>query len=89
MPSLCPISPPSHPPPPFCLPLFPDQVRLPGEQFKDLDLNVTKQKFTVMSAKHRLNMFLPHPVDHDSGEAKWDGAKNLLVVNLPIIRNEW
>ena len=67
------------------------KVKLPGEEFKDLELNVTKQKFVVGSSKYRLSTFLPHPCEHEQGKAQWDKEKHggLLTVTLPIIRDDW
>lgn len=37
----------------------------------------------------KLALFLPHPVRHQDGQAKWDAAKQTLTISLPIIRDEW
>ena len=65
------------------------KVRFPGHQMKDLDLDVTKHKLRAESRTHLLSIFLPHPVDHDQGSAKWDAKKDTLIVTLPIIKDEW
>ena len=65
------------------------KVRFPGHQMKDLDLDVTKHKLRAESRTHLLSIFLPLPVDHDQGSAKWDAKKDTLIVTLPIIKDEW
>jgi hypothetical protein len=35
-----------------------------------------------------LSTFLPYPVKDKDGNAKWDPAKEELVVTLPIIRSD-
>lgn len=32
----------------------------------------------------KLALFLPNRVDHKRGTAKWDGAKEALVISLPV-----
>jgi HSP20 family molecular chaperone IbpA len=64
------------------------KITLPGETMKDLDLDVQKTRLTVQSRKHILPLPLPYPVDHKNGSAKWDGAKSLLSVTLPLLREE-
>ena len=53
---------------------------------KDLDLKVEKQKIIAQSPKHRLCTYLPHEVDDQKGNAKWDGKKDRLSITLPIVR---
>ena len=55
-------------------------------KMKDLDLKVEKQKIVAQSPKHRLCTYLPHEVDDQKGNAKWDGKKDRLSITLPIVR---
>jgi hypothetical protein len=40
-------------------------------------------------SRRKLVLYLPHPVRHQDGRAKWDAAARELSVTLPIIREEW
>jgi hypothetical protein len=33
----------------------------------------------------KLALFLPNPVDHKKGSARWEAAKHVLVVSLPVM----
>ena len=61
-------------------------IDFPGQKMKDLDLKVQKQKIIAQSPKHRLCTYLPHEVDDQKGNAKWDGKKDRLSITLPIVR---
>ena len=61
-------------------------IDFPGQKMKDLDLKVEKQKIIAQSPKHRLCTYLPHEVDDQKGNAKWDGKKDRLSITLPIVR---
>ena len=61
-------------------------IDFPGQKMKDLDLKVEKQKIIAQSPKHRLCTYLPHEVDDQKGNAKWDGNKDRLSITLPIVR---
>tara|TARA_B110000008_G_C16661605_1_gene441025 strand:+ start:80 stop:673 length:594 start_codon:yes stop_codon:yes gene_type:complete len=61
-------------------------IDFPGQKMKDLDLKVEKQKIVAQSPKHRLCTYLPHEVDDQKGNAKWDGKKDRLSITLPIVR---
>jgi hypothetical protein len=61
------------------------KIALPGDSISDLDLDVKKQTLVLKSKIHHLATYLPHPVDHNSGEAKWDGDKCVLSVTLPLL----
>lgn len=60
------------------------KVHCPGCTMRDLDLDVTKNRITVESKSFRLFQYLPQPVKHDKGSAKYDTQKEVLVVELPI-----
>jgi hypothetical protein len=64
------------------------KVHFPGCVMKDLELDVTKERFLAESDTLRLSMYLPLPVDHNEGNAKWDSKKECLIVTLPILREE-
>ena len=63
------------------------KVKFPGEKFKDLDLDVEKQQLLASSPNYKLNLYLPMPVDHKEGKARFDAKKDMLIVELPIIRD--
>lgn len=65
------------------------KVHFPGCTLKDLELDVSRERFVAESETLRLSMYLPLQVDHKGGNAKWDKAKECLCVSLPIIRDEW
>ena len=64
------------------------RVELPGAAFKDIDLDVGDDgRFSVATGTFRLRTFLPMRVRHKEGVAKWDGAKGVLSVTLPIVQS--
>jgi len=63
------------------------KVHFPGCKLSELELNVTQQKFVAESRELKLSTFLPLPVKHKKGDAKWDAAKSVLSVTLPIDRD--
>jgi hypothetical protein len=63
------------------------KVHFPGCKLGDLELNVTERKFSAESRELRLSMFLPLPVHHKSGKAKWDARKEVLAVTLLLNRD--
>jgi hypothetical protein len=63
------------------------KIQLPGEQFKDLDLDVQRQSLVVSSPGFHLATYLPVPVDAKQGSAKWLAEKAVLAVTLPIIED--
>lgn len=65
------------------------KVMLPGEKLANVDLDVTKQKIRVSANNFYLSTYLPYPVRHKDGKAKWIRDKEILQVTLPIIRAEW
>lgn len=60
------------------------KVTMPGAQLADVDLDVTEQRITVSSSQYKLATYLPVRVKHKEGNAKWDSAKQVLSVTLPI-----
>jgi len=63
------------------------KIQLPGQSFKDLDLDVQKQSLVVSSPDYRLATYLPHTVDHTKGNAKWLADKSILKITLPIVED--
>eukprot|EP00512_Aurantiochytrium_limacinum_P005635 CAMPEP_0171522438 /NCGR_PEP_ID=MMETSP0959-20130129/7752_1 /TAXON_ID=87120 /ORGANISM="Aurantiochytrium limacinum, Strain ATCCMYA-1381" /LENGTH=193 /DNA_ID=CAMNT_0012062579 /DNA_START=51 /DNA_END=632 /DNA_ORIENTATION=- len=61
------------------------KIKLPNQQMKDLDLDVQRQSLVLSSPDFRLATYLPYPVDHERGAAKWDSATHTLSVTLPIV----
>jgi len=61
------------------------KIHFPGATMKDLDLDVTKNRIKAESRSLRLFTYLPVYVDKDKGSAKFDKAKEVLTVELPII----
>ncbi|XP_077984927.1 dynein axonemal assembly factor 6-like [Glandiceps talaboti] len=62
------------------------KIQLPGTKKGDVDLNVTDKFLDCRSAKFKLGLHLPHPVDSKNGSAKWDGDKEMLIVTLRMKR---
>ncbi|GLE02543.1 hypothetical protein PINS_up011381 [Pythium insidiosum] len=46
-------------------------------------------KLLLQSPTLKLSLYLPHPVRHQDGHARWDSATQTLAITLPIIRDEW
>jgi hypothetical protein len=64
------------------------KIHFPGATMKDLDLDVTKNRIKAESKTHKLFTYLPVCVDKDKGQAKFDKAKEVLSVTLPIVEDE-
>jgi len=64
------------------------RVKLPGESVSEIDLDVKPQAIVVRSPRFRLVTYLPHPVRHQEGKARWLKDKGVLEVTLPIVRKE-
>lgn len=60
------------------------KVFLPGESVKDVDLDVIATKICIQSPRFKLALYLPNPVDHKKGSARWDASKQILVISLPV-----
>ncbi|TYZ64602.1 hypothetical protein PybrP1_008238 [[Pythium] brassicae (nom. inval.)] len=65
------------------------RVECPRHRLEDIELDVQKHRLLLQSATLKLSLFLPHPVRHLDGNAKWDSGKQTLSISLPIIRDEW
>lgn len=61
-------------------------IYLPGEEHHNIDLKVTKERLDMTSTNYRLGIPLPHPVDPQLGDAKWDKEHEKLIVTLTMNR---
>ncbi|KAJ3078256.1 Ubiquitin-conjugating enzyme E2 J2 [Rhizoclosmatium hyalinum] len=59
-------------------------VLLPGTEFKDIELTVTKEKLDVRCPKFKLLFWFPREVKEDQGSAKWNREKGELIVSVPV-----
>ncbi|KAF1319995.1 Pih1 domain-containing protein 3, partial [Globisporangium splendens] len=80
------------------------RIECPNHRQDDIEPDVKKQKLLLQSSSlynradncvflllypRKLSLYLPHPVRHQDGHAKWDPKKQTLTISLPIIRGEW
>lgn len=65
------------------------RIKLPGDKFKDVNLQVTSHKLYVGTPKHKLFLHLPHRCDEDKGNAKFDAKTDVLAVTLPIFQDDF
>ena len=61
------------------------KVHFPGSTMKDISLDVTKNRVSATSKTHRLFTYLPVKVKSESGTARFDTKKSVLIVTLPVI----
>lgn len=61
-------------------------VEMPGEKFKNIDIKITRENLNLLSPQYKLNIPLPHRVDAQRGNAKWDSDKEKLVITLRMDR---
>jgi len=61
------------------------KIKLPGARMADIDLDVRPTFVRMQAPKYKLKAYLPERVDEQRGHAKWDGAKEELVVTLPVV----
>lgn len=61
------------------------KIWLPNTKFNQVQLDVKQGQIIVQSPNFVLNKLLPYKVDKDKGKAKFDAAKGLLEVTLPVI----
>lgn len=65
------------------------KIDLPGvSNMNEIELDVQATFLKLHSTKYKLSIYLPHKVNSDKGKAKWDSTKNVLLVTLPIIRDD-
>ena len=62
------------------------KVELPETKLAEIDLDVKPMVARLQTPRFRLRAHLPEQVDDKSGDAKWDAAKHVLTVTLPIVR---
>ncbi|KAL3878647.1 hypothetical protein ACJMK2_030978 [Sinanodonta woodiana] len=62
------------------------KIKLPDTKLADVELDVKNKFLDCRTPKYKLGLHLPHPVDHKSGKAEWDGKKDTLIVTLRIVR---
>lgn len=62
------------------------KINLPGCKVADVTLDVKSKFLDCRTPTYRLGLHLPHPVDHKSGKAQWDGNKEVLSVTLRMTR---
>ncbi|XP_033742183.1 protein PIH1D3-like [Pecten maximus] len=63
------------------------KVKLPDTKISDMTLDVKSKFLDCRTPKLKLGLHLPHPVDHESGKAKWDADKSELSVTLRMRRD--
>lgn len=61
------------------------KIHFPKATMKDLDLDVTKNRIKASSKTHHLYTYLPVNVDSANGKAKFDTAKEVLTITVPIV----
>ena len=63
------------------------KVTLPDTKLSDIDLDVRPTFVRIGAPKYKLKAQLGERVDETKGNAKWDAAKSMLTVTLPIIHD--
>ncbi|CAL6014097.1 Pre-RNA_processing PIH1/Nop17 family protein [Hexamita inflata] len=56
------------------------RIQLPGEQMKNIDVELTEQTLTLFSKIHRLHLELPHVINEKSAKAKWNNGSLEITV---------
>ncbi|OQR92699.1 hypothetical protein ACHHYP_03314 [Achlya hypogyna] len=64
------------------------KIVFPGHKLREIDLDVKAQKLVAQSSRLKLSTYLPYPVKHKEGKAKWDPKTDTLIVTLPIVRDD-
>ena len=62
------------------------RIKLPNTTLKEISVEVKQQSIHLNCPKYVLNHILPYSVEKDKSNAKWDKAKCLLTISLPIIK---
>jgi hypothetical protein len=62
------------------------KIKLPGTKMAQVNLDVTDKVLDLRAPAFRLHLPLPHSVDSKNGVAKWDAAKETLIVTLRMVR---
>ncbi|CAH1960265.1 unnamed protein product [Acanthoscelides obtectus] len=61
-------------------------IDLPGENRQNMELKILKGKVNLVSPRYYLDLQLPHPVDPQRGNAKFDADNEKLTVTLRMDR---
>ncbi|CAF1226366.1 unnamed protein product [Adineta steineri] len=61
-------------------------IQLPDTKLADIILDITKTFLDCRCPKYRLTLSLPHPVDPDNSQAKWNKEKSSLEITLKLNR---
>lgn len=61
------------------------KIHFPGESLRDIHLDVTSNRILAESKSLALFTYLPVNVHHEKGSAKFDSAKHVLTVTVPIV----
>jgi hypothetical protein len=66
------------------------KVQLPRiDSARDVDLDVSSERLVLqVEGKYDLLLDLPFPVDEENGSAKFDKTLHMMVVTLPVVREE-
>nr|CAI5838207.1 unnamed protein product [Callosobruchus analis] len=62
-------------------------IDLPGENRQNIDLKILKDKVNLVSPRFYLDLQLPHPVDPQRGNAKFDVDSDKLIITLRMDRD--
>jgi len=62
------------------------KIKLPETKMADVELDVKTKFLDCRTPRYKLGLHLPHPVDSKSGNAKWDGKNDTLIVTLKMSR---
>ncbi|VEN59953.1 unnamed protein product [Callosobruchus maculatus] len=62
-------------------------IDLPGENRQNIDLKILKDKVNLVSPRFYLDLQLPHPVDPQKGNAKFDADNEKLIITLRMDRD--
>ncbi|CAD8157978.1 unnamed protein product [Paramecium pentaurelia] len=64
------------------------KIKLPDTKLSEINLEVMKQQIIMSSTQYYLDFILPYPVNEKMGKAKFVSDKQVLEIELPIIREE-
>mmetsp|Transcript_26329 Transcript_26329/g.32280 ORF Transcript_26329/g.32280 Transcript_26329/m.32280 type:complete len:186 (-) Transcript_26329:145-702(-) len=64
------------------------KVHFKGCSIKDIELDVSANALVAESREHILSLGLPVPVIEGCGSAKWDKKDDILIIRLPIRKQE-
>ncbi|XP_067947829.1 dynein axonemal assembly factor 6-like [Watersipora subatra] len=61
-------------------------VKLPGTEFKSMNVDLTDKHLSIRSPKYRLGLHLPHPCDSKLGKAQWLSETHILKITVKLKR---